>query len=338
MSQMLHLLILEDDPYDADLTIVTLEEAGYAVDAGAVHPLGRAMFPSPGVTDECVHFRAVEAELASLPNVRILRRTTVFGVYDHGTYGAVERGGEPLAEPGGRVRETLWRITARHAILAAGATEWLEDEALMDAGGRYATLFTLQAEGYRVKDLSDNEMAKLHVRHMVGGRSPNIANERLYRFEFPERPGALLDFLNAIGTGWNIIQSKIAVGSGGLTGKGWLNGTQSNLEFIPERHTDFILAVLSEEFGLAGVLLLMLAYMMLIARGLYIAGLARDTGSRLLAGALSLTLFVYYVFDYTLPGRSQRYLGHDEGFRLVGGPHVSWRVAAAARAYLSSRR
>ena len=62
----------------------------------------------------------------------------------------------------------------------------------------------LQSSGYRVKDLSDNEMAKLHVRHMVGGRSPNVTNERLYRFEFPERPGALLDFLNAIGTDWNI--------------------------------------------------------------------------------------------------------------------------------------
>ena len=62
----------------------------------------------------------------------------------------------------------------------------------------------LREKGYLVKDLSDNEMAKLHVRHMVGGRSPNIANERLYRFEFPERPGALLDFLNAIGTDWNI--------------------------------------------------------------------------------------------------------------------------------------
>mgnify|MGYP001606566451 CR=1 FL=1 len=100
-----------------------------------------------------------------------------------------------------------------------------------------------------------------------------------------------------LGHGWNIIQSKIAVGSGGLTGKGWLNGTQSNLEFIPERHTDFILAVLSEEFGLVGVLLLLLAYMLLIARGLYIANLARDTGSRLLAGALSLTLFVYVLVN-----------------------------------------
>ncbi len=96
-----------------------------------------------------------------------------------------------------------------------------------------------------------------------------------------------------LGHGWNIIQSKIAVGSGGITGKGWLKGTQSNLEFIPERHTDFILAVLSEEFGLIGVSLLMLTYVLLIARGLYIAGIARDTGSRLLAGALSLTLFVY---------------------------------------------
>ena len=63
---------------------------------------------------------------------------------------------------------------------------------------------SLSEAGYPVVDLSDNEMAKLHVRHMVGGRSPQVANERLFRFEFPERPGALLDFLNAIGTDWNI--------------------------------------------------------------------------------------------------------------------------------------
>jgi len=100
-----------------------------------------------------------------------------------------------------------------------------------------------------------------------------------------------------LGHGWNIIQSKVAVGSGGLTGKGWLNGTQSHLEFIPERHTDFILAVLSEEFGLLGVTLLMLLYMAVIARGLYIAGVARYTDSRLLAGALSMTLFVYVMVN-----------------------------------------
>jgi rod shape determining protein RodA len=100
-----------------------------------------------------------------------------------------------------------------------------------------------------------------------------------------------------LGDGWNIIQSKIAVGSGGVSGKGWLNGTQSHLEYIPERHTDFILAVLSEEFGLIGVCLLMLLYLILIARGLYIASIARDTGSRLLAGSLSLTLFVYVLVN-----------------------------------------
>jgi len=103
--------------------------------------------------------------------------------------------------------------------------------------------------------------------------------------------------VDPLGHGWNIIQSKIAVGSGGVTGKGWLNGTQSNLEFIPERHTDFILAVLSEEFGLLGVMLLMLVYLLLIARGLHIASVARDTGSRLLAGSLSLTLFVYVLVN-----------------------------------------
>ena len=69
---------------------------------------------------------------------------------------------------------------------------------------RLQLLEQLRAAGFPVEDLSDNEMAKLHVRHMVGGRAPGVANERLFRFEFPERPGALLDFLNAIGTEWNI--------------------------------------------------------------------------------------------------------------------------------------
>jgi len=100
-----------------------------------------------------------------------------------------------------------------------------------------------------------------------------------------------------LGSGWNIIQSKIAVGSGGLTGKGWLNGTQSRLEFIPERHTDFILAVLSEELGLIGVLLLFATYLFIAGRGLYIASLARSTYARLLAGSLSLTFFVYVLVN-----------------------------------------
>ena len=100
-----------------------------------------------------------------------------------------------------------------------------------------------------------------------------------------------------LGDGWNIIQSKIAVGSGGFTGKGWLNGTQSHLEFIPEQHTDFILAVLAEEFGLLGVLTLLSLYLFVIGRGLYLASEARDTWSRLVTGSLAMTLFVYVLVN-----------------------------------------
>ncbi len=101
-----------------------------------------------------------------------------------------------------------------------------------------------------------------------------------------------------LGAGYNIIQSKIAIGSGGLFGKGWTNGSQAQLEFLPERHTDFIFAVLGEEFGLFGVLLLLALYMFVIGRGLYIASQAPDTYSRLLAGSISLT-FLVYVFVNT---------------------------------------
>ena len=96
-----------------------------------------------------------------------------------------------------------------------------------------------------------------------------------------------------LGAGYNIIQSKIAIGSGGLFGKGWTNGSQARLEFLPERDTDFIFAVLGEEFGLLGVLTLLSLYVFVIGRGLYIATQAHDTFSRLLAGSISLTFFVY---------------------------------------------
>ena len=96
-----------------------------------------------------------------------------------------------------------------------------------------------------------------------------------------------------LGAGYNIIQSKIAIGSGGLFGKGWTNGSQAQLEFLPERDTDFIFAVMGEELGLLGVLALIVLYMFVVARGLYIAIQAPDTYSRLLAGSISLTFFVY---------------------------------------------
>lgn len=107
----------------------------------------------------------------------------------------------------------------------------------------------------------------------------------------------ILTLLNPLndptGTGWNIIQSQTAIGSGGIYGKGWLNGVQSRLDFLPEGQTDFILAVLAEEFGLVGVLFLLGLYIVIIGRGLYIAALAQDMFERLVAGSLSLTFFVY---------------------------------------------
>ncbi len=96
-----------------------------------------------------------------------------------------------------------------------------------------------------------------------------------------------------LGSGYHIIQSKIAIGSGGTYGKGWLNGTQSQLDFLPERSTDFIFAVFSEEFGLSGVLILITIYLAVVFRGLYIASQAQDSYARLLAGSLVLTFFVY---------------------------------------------
>lgn len=96
-----------------------------------------------------------------------------------------------------------------------------------------------------------------------------------------------------LGSGWNIIQSKTAIGSGGFNGKGWLNGTQSQLDFLPESHTDFIIAVLAEEFGLVGVLFLLSLYVLIIGRGMWLAYSAQDTFGRLLAGSIVFTFFVY---------------------------------------------
>lgn len=96
-----------------------------------------------------------------------------------------------------------------------------------------------------------------------------------------------------LGAGYHIIQSKIAIGSGGMEGKGWLQGTQSQLEFLPERHTDFIFSVFSEEFGFIGVILLILLYLLIVLRGMIIAMRAQEAYSKLLAGSITLTFFVY---------------------------------------------
>jgi len=113
----------------------------------------------------------------------------------------------------------------------------------------------------------------------------------------PFQKNRVLSFLNPgsdpTGHGYHLIQSKIAIGSGGLFGKGWLNSTQGQLDFLPERTTDFIFAILAEEFGFLGVSLLIGIYLYIIGRGIMIAINAQDLFSRLLAASISLTFFVY---------------------------------------------
>jgi len=113
--------------------------------------------------------------------------------------------------------------------------------------------------------------------------------QRVLTFLHPEN--------DPLGNGWHIIQSMIAVGSGGVFGKGWHHGTQSRLEFLPEHTTDFVFAVFSEEFGLVGVLLLLALYIFIVGRCLWIAANARDTYSRLLAGAIGMSFFVYVMVN-----------------------------------------
>ena len=96
-----------------------------------------------------------------------------------------------------------------------------------------------------------------------------------------------------LGKGFHIIQSTIAIGSGGVSGKGWMEGTQTHLAFLPERHTDFIFAVLAEEFGLVGAVVLLATYLLLLIRGFTIAAFAPTHASRLLAGAVTMIFFTY---------------------------------------------
>ena len=119
----------------------------------------------------------------------------------------------------------------------------------------------------------------------------------LWHFMHDYQKARIMTLLNPeadpLGKGYHIIQSKIAIGSGGIYGKGWLNGTQAHLEFLPERSTDFIFAVFAEEFGLLGCLGLLTVYLLICCRSLYITVHAQDTFSRLLAGSLSITFFIY---------------------------------------------
>ncbi len=125
-----------------------------------------------------------------------------------------------------------------------------------------------------------------------------------------------------LGTGWNIIQSKAAIGSGGVFGKGWLLGTQSHLDFLPESHTDFIIAVLGEEFGLVGACLLLLVYLLLIGRGLVITAQAQTLFGKLLAGSLTMTFFVYVFVNIGMVSGLLPVVGVPLPFISYGGTHL----------------
>ncbi|MGH8242711.1 MAG: rod shape-determining protein RodA [Steroidobacteraceae bacterium] len=127
---------------------------------------------------------------------------------------------------------------------------------------------------------------------IVGAAVP-VAWHYLHEYQ-RQRVLTLLDpQSDALGAGYHIIQSQIAIGSGGVFGKGWMNGSQAQLEFLPERSTDFIFAVIGEELGLLGLIALLAGYLLIVGRGMTMALQCRDAYSRLLAGSIALTFFVY---------------------------------------------
>ncbi|HGG58830.1 MAG TPA: rod shape-determining protein RodA [Gammaproteobacteria bacterium] len=142
------------------------------------------------------------------------------------------------------------------------------------------------AAGIRWRTLVIAGVAALGAAPLLWRMMHDYQRQRVMVFLQPET--------DPLGAGYHIIQSKIALGSGGLFGKGWLEGSQAQLEFLPEQSTDFIFSVFGEEFGLIGALSLFALYLLITLRGLYIAWRAEETYSRLLAASLSMTFFIYF--------------------------------------------
>jgi len=155
------------------------------------------------------------------------------------------------------------------------------------------TALLVVAAGFCVIFLAGLSWKAIAVLAAAGAAMLPVAWSMLHDYQ-RERVMTLIDpTSDPLGKGFHILQSVIAIGSGGVTGKGWMQGTQAHLEFIPERTTDFIFAVYSEEFGLMGNLFLMLLYLLLIGRGLMIASNAPNLFTRLLAGAITMIFFTY---------------------------------------------
>jgi rod shape determining protein RodA len=191
-----------------------------------------------------------------------------------------------------------WYFQKREAVLgladfAVAAVLLLLPVALIARQPDLGTALLVTAAGFYVIYLAGISWKILAAMTVLGLATMPIAWSVMHDYQ-RRRILTLIDpSADPLGAGYHIIQSTIAVGSGGIAGKGWLNGTQTHLEFIPERATDFIFAVFSEEFGLVGNCLLMLLYLALIARGLMIAANAPTFFARLMAGAVVLTFFTY---------------------------------------------
>ena len=179
--------------------------------------------------------------------------------------------------------------------LAYAATVLLLPAALILKQPDLGTTIMILASGTLVIFLAGFAWRNIAVLLMIGAVTTPFLWQMLREYQ-RQRIRTLFDpWSDPLGAGYHSIQSMIAIGSGGAQGKGWTNGSQSQLEFIPEWHTDFIFAVFSEEFGFIGVILLFVLYIAIVGRGLYIAYYTKDTYSRLLAGSLSMTFF-FYVF------------------------------------------
>jgi rod shape determining protein RodA len=155
------------------------------------------------------------------------------------------------------------------------------------------TALLIASAGFFVLFLAGLQWRLLAVLSVIAAAAAPV----LWHFMHDYQRQRVITFLNPemdpLGAGYHTIQAEIAIGSGGLFGKGWLNGTQSQLDFLPERSTDFIFAVLSEEFGFIGITVLFVCYTIIVIRGTLIAVQAQDTFTRLLAGSLTMTFFVY---------------------------------------------
>jgi len=146
-------------------------------------------------------------------------------------------------------------------------------------------VFVLFFAGIRWRMIIGATVAILATLPVVWYMLHDYQKKRIFTFIYPEQ--------DPLGSGYHILQSKIAIGSGGTWGKGWLNGTQAHLQFLPEKTTDFIFAVLGEEFGLIGAIILLILYTLIILRCIDISTSAQDTFSRLSAGSLTMAFFIY---------------------------------------------